>query len=287
MTDPAKPSRQNALAREEYIEQAYLYRGLSSRLKSAEPIQELMLHLREEILATTNLPHAIDYLLAELNHVGTMSSAMGKMPHYFTPFQTYLVSEAENERGRFDMHLALIILQHEAKLRAEPVGPVTLFLFQFESICRNRLNYDRGLEAMANDPVFDDLWGQWILDVRHKIGIVDIADLVYVHSEHYQNRNSHLAPQEQADQGPFLFGVKEGRIALANRNKENLYFFAALQRQLSYPAAPKPVRKDPNEDLLPKMKRSLERLELRIKLLEDEQRDKGIDLSQFYDQQSE
>ena len=257
MTESAKPSRQKVLPREEYIEQAYLYRGLSSRLKSAEPIQELLVHLREEILATTNLPHAIDYLLAELNHVGTMSSAMGKMAHYFTPYQTYLVKEAENERGRFDMHLALIILQHEAKLRAEPVGSATLFLFQFETICRNRLNYDRGLEAIARDPVMNDLWGQWILDIRHKIGIVDIADLVYVHSEHYKNRNSHLKPEDLGDHGPFLFGIKEGRIALANRNKENLYFFAALQRQLSYPAAPRPIRKDPNEDLLPKMKRSL------------------------------
>jgi hypothetical protein len=267
------------------VEQAYLFRGLASRMQSAEPIQEMLVHLREEILATTNLPHAIDYLLAELNHVGTMSSAMGKMTHYFTPFQTYLISEAENERGRFDMQLALAILEHEANMRSNDVQRVTLFFFQFETICRNRLNYDFGLAAMSQDPVFDDVWTRWILDIRHKIGIVDIADLVYVHSEHYKNRNSHL--EEDDSPGPFLFGVKEGRIALANRNKENLYFFSALQRQLSYPAAPKPIRKDPTEDLLPKMKRMLERFEVRLKLLEDEQRDKGIDLSQFYDKGKE
>ena len=285
MSESRKKPRAKALPSEEYIEQAYLFRGLLHRLQSAEPIQELLGYLREEILATTNLPHAIDYLLAELNHVGTMASAMAKMEHYFAPFQTYLIREAENERGRFDMRLALLILEHEAKMRASGVGPVTTFLFQFESICRNRLNYDLGLVAMAGDPVFDDAWSHWILDVRHKIGIVDIADLVFVHSEHYRERQTQIG--EPVGDGPFLFGVKEGRIALANRGKDNLYFFAALQRQLSYPAAPKPVRKDADADLLPKLTRMLERMEVRIKLLEAEQRENGIDLNQFIDRSGE
>ena len=270
------------LPREEYIEQAYLFRGLSNRLASAEPIQEMLRHLREEVLATTNLPHAIDYLLAELNHVGTMASAMNKMLHYFSPFQTYLIEEAENERGRFDMNLALLILEQEAKMRSDNVGIVSMFFYQFEVICRNRLSYDFGLSAMSKDPVYDQQWSEWIKDVRHKIGIVEIADLVFVHSEYYKKRN----PMDASDhQGPFLFGEKEGRVALANRNKETLYFFAALQRQLAYSAAPRPVRKDPNQDLVPKLARMMERFDVRLKLLEDEQREKGIDLSQFYDKQ--
>ena len=273
------------LATEEYVEQAYLFRGLSNRLSSAEPIQELLHHLKEEILATTNLPHAIGFLLAELNHVGTMSSAMSKMSHYFAPFQTYLISEAENERGRFDMNLALLILEQEAKLRSQEATPVTLFVFQFESICRNRLQYDSGLLAMSQDPIFDSEWSQWVRSIRHKIGIVDISDLVYVHSQFYQERTPDWERNDTDGDGPFLFGSKEGRVALANRNKETLYFFAALQRQLGYPSVPRPVKKDPHEDLLPKLQRNLERFEVRLKLLEDEQRDKGIDLSQFYDQQ--
>ena len=284
MTGPGENQRQ-VLPREEYIEQAYLFRGLLGRMEAAEPIQEMLTHLREEILATTNLPHAIDFLLAELNHVGTMASAMQKMPHYFSTFQTYLIEEAENERGRFDMNQALLILEQEAKMRAEQFDVVSMFFFQFETICRNRLSYDFGLQAMGNDPIYDGQWPQWITNVRHKIGIVDIADLVYVHSQYYLKRNSHQAKEEY--EGPILFGEKEGRVALANRNKETLYFFAALQRQLSYPAAPKPVRKDPNEDLLPKLVRNLERLDIRLKLLEDEQREKGIDLSQFYDKPSD
>jgi hypothetical protein len=279
MSETAKPP---VLRREEYIEQAYLFRGLSNRLASAEPIQELLFHLREEILATTNLPHAIDYLLAELSHVGTMSSAMKNLPHYFAPFQTYLIAEAENERGRFDMNLALLVLEHEAKMRADRVQSVALFFYQFETICRNRLSYDAGLQAMSGDPFYDGNWSRWLLEVRHQIGIVDIADLVYVHSEYYLERQQQTVgdPRELPD--PLLFGIKEGRVALANRNKETLYFFAALQRQLDYPKVPRPQPKDPNENLLPKLVRTMERFEVRLKLLEDEQREKGIDLSQFY-----
>ncbi len=63
------------LEREEYIEQAYLFRGLNDRLDRSDPVQEVMRHLRDEILSTTKLPMAIDFLLAELNHIGTMASA--------------------------------------------------------------------------------------------------------------------------------------------------------------------------------------------------------------------
>ena len=286
MSESSESPRSAVLQREEYIEQAYLFRGLSNRMAAAEPIQELLVHLREEILATTKLPLAIGYLLAELNHVGTMSSAMKKLPHYFAPFQTYLISEAENERGRFDMNLALRILEQEAKMRAEMEERVSMFFFQFEAICRNRLSYDYGLQAISQDPVYDDGWSSWVMSVRHKIGIVDIADLVYVHSQHYLNKLQESGGVDSERPEPILFGIKEGRIALANRNKETLYFFSALQRQLAYPTVPKAIRKDPQEDLLPKMLRKLERFEVRLKLLEDEQRDKGIDLSQFYDPHS-
>ena len=279
MNDSPRPA---VLRKEEYIEQAHLFRGLGHRQTTSEPVQELLAHLREEILATTNLPHAIDFLLAEISHFGTMSSAMARLSHYFTPFQTYMVAAAENERGRFDMGLALLVLEHEAGMRAEAINPVALFFFQFETICRNRLDYDSGLRAMSGDPVYDSGWSRWLLNIRHQIGIVDIADLVYIHSEYYLQRQqqSDSSTIEQPD--PILFGVKEGRIALANRNRETLYFFAALQRQLAYPVVPRPRPKDADSELLPKLVRNLERLEVRMKLLEDEQREKGIDLSQFY-----
>lgn len=269
------------LSREEYIEQAYMFRALNDRIRSGDPVQELLKYVREEILATTKLPMAIDYMLAELNHVGTMSTAMAKMPHYFTPYQTYLISEAENERGRFDMKLALRILESEAKFRADSAIPNAMFFFQFETLSRNRLNYDKGLSAMSLDPVYDPSWSKWILKLRHQIGIVELADLVYVHSEYYLQRQEQTGAIEVQEPDPVLFSEKEGRIALANRHKEPLYLFSALQRQLNYPPVPKPEKRQTADDLVPKLVKQLERLEVRMKLLEDEQREKGIDLSQF------
>ena len=271
----------NNLDREEYVEQAYLFRALKDRTSSGEPIQELLAYVREEILATTKLPLAIDFLLAELTHIGSMSTAMERLQHYFTPFQTYLIAAAEEDRGRFDMQLALAILELEARFRSEDASIEAMFFFQFESISRNRLDYDKGLSAMANDPLYDGSWKIWMLQVRHKIGLVEIADLVYIQSEHYITRES-KSGAEFVSPDPLLFNEKVGRIALANRTKQPMYFFSALQRQMNYPAVPRPVRKDPTVDLVPKLIRQLERLETRMKLLEDEQRNKGIDLTKFY-----
>jgi hypothetical protein len=269
---------------EEYIEQAYLFKALTERVNPSDPVQVLLKSLKSEVLATTNLPKAISFILDELNHAGTMATAMRRLSHYFAPFQAYVVEEAENERGRFDSQTGFLILQHEAELRAQGVSPQALFFYQFETLCRNRLNYDRGLAAIAGDPLFDPAWSKWILGVRHKLGIVDIADLVYVHSEYYRRLLEKTEQPETEREIPrdVLFGEKEGRIALANRRSEPLYFFAALQRQLDYPPVPRPKRKDEAVEVIPTIQRTLERLELRIKLLEDEQREKGIDLSKFY-----
>ena len=65
-------------------------------------------------------------------------------------------------------------------------------------------------------------------------------------------------------------------------NVSPLYLFAALQRQLNYPGVPRPKKADPREEMLPRLLRTVEQLQTRVKLLEDEQREKGIDLSQFY-----
>lgn len=269
------------LPAEEYIEQAYLFRGLQQRVNTVDPIQDVLRHLREEVLATTKLPMAIDYMLAELNHVGTISTAMRRLNHYFTPYQAFIIERAEDERGTFDMLQAFLILEKEAQYRAASPDPVGMFFYQFETLCRNRLDYDRGLKAMSDDVVYDQRWKEWILWVRHQMGVLDLADVIYVYSEY--------SVKVQAREGAplrtpryLLFGEKEGRIALANRHKEPLYLFAALQRQLGYPPVPRPKPADPLENQIPRMKRTLEQLEVRIKMLEDEQRQRGIDLSQFY-----
>jgi len=278
------------LPTEEYLEQAYVFQALGERINPDQPLQDLLQHVRDEVLATTRLPLAIDYVLAELKHVGTMSTAMARMTHYFAPFQSYLVAQAEGDRTRLDMTIAMKVLEREARLRADDVPPTTLFCYQFEVLCRNRLGYDEALSAMAGDPHYPAPWRPWLLDIRKKIGWVDLADLVYVHSQYYelvqQRAAAHESPVDGAPAEParvVLFGEKEGRIALANRRKEPLYFFAALQRQLGYPTVPRLEPRSLEKELLPKLDRLVRQLELRVKLLEDEQRAKGIDLSQFFE----
>ncbi len=78
-----------------------------------------------------------------------------------------------------------------------------------------------------------------------------------------------------------LFGEKEGRIAAANRQRDPLLLFAALHRHLGYPAVPRVERKDRQPDLVPAALRRVERLETRIKMIDEEQ--KGtLDLSKLY-----
>jgi len=267
------------LDREEYIEQAYFFRTVYERMQQGMSTQELLGAVRHEVLSTTKLPFAIDFMLDELRLVGEFATAMAKMPHYFTPFQTFVVAEAEKPEGRFDFHTALEILRREAEYRAAEPSRQGMFLYQFETLCRNRLGYDRGLGAMADDPIFNADWRAWILTVRHQIGLFDLADMIYVRSEVYRQTRD-------KEEAPVLFGEKEGKIALANRRKDPLYLFAALERHLGYPSVPRPKPQDKGPDVLPAMQQRLERLESRIKLLEEELRG-GINLAQFYEKKEE
>jgi len=270
------------LDREEYVEQAYLFRILGERLPRNMPLQELLRQVREELLASTRLPLAVDFLRTELEHVGVFSPAMARLAHYFTPFQTYVIREAEDERGRFDMRIALEVLRAEANYRAEEASRQGIFLFHFETICRNKLRYDHGLQAMAQDEIYDQHWREWILTVSRQVGIIDFADLLYVRSEYYQARRQRLHGKNIPPEKPMLFGEREGKIAFANRGKDPLYLFAALQRHLGYPPVPRPRPSDRTGEIIPQLSRRVERLETRLKLLEDEQGE-GIDITKFYD----
>jgi hypothetical protein len=289
------------LGREEYIEQAHFFRALAERLEVNIPAQEVLSSVREEVLATTKLPLAIDFLLGELRHEGVLGPAMSLLPHYFTPFQAYVIQESENERLRFDLRVGLEILRREAQYRAGEPTRQGIFLYQFESLCRHRLGYDRGLEAIASDPGFDETWQEWIRTLRRQIGMVDLADVIYVHSEYYWQRNKapgNRAPQnaKSADANDsasaphdenalILFGEREGRIALANRKKDPLFLFSSLHRQLGYPEVPHVKRPDQEKALLPQIARRLEQMETRLKILEEEQRG-GLDLTKFYERPS-
>ncbi len=279
------------LAREEYIEQSYLFRTLGERMLDGVATQEALKNLGHEILATTKLPLAIDYLVSDLKLTGTIAPAMRQLNHYFTAFQTFVITEAEDEEGRFDLRTALVILEREARYLAEGGTPEGLFLYRFECLSRNRLDYMRGLLATANDDIFNADWTAWITMVSRQVGLVDLADLIYIRSDELLRRqkgrasfHTHDATQNEeysdTKNNAVLFGEKEGRIAWANRGKDPLYLFAALQRQLGYPVVPKPKRPQPQAESPALMARRIDRLELRVKLLEEETKD-GIDLSQF------
>jgi hypothetical protein len=267
------------LDREEYVEQAYFFQTLRARMQQAFSTQDLLESIGQEILATTMLPFAVAFMAGELRLTGGFATAMARLPHYFTAFQSYVTGEAEKAEGRFDFRIALEILEREAQYRAQGASPQGIFLYEFETLCRNRLGYDRGLEAMAADDIFNNDWREWILTVRRQVGLIDFGDMIYVRSELYR-KTRHKA--EKA----ILFGEKEGRIAAANRRKDPLYLFSALQRHLGYPSVPRPRPEDIERYILPALERHVDRLETRVKLLEEELRG-GINLARFYSEKQE
>lgn len=265
--------------REEYIEQAYFFRIFRERLQEQLPTQEILGHIHEEILTITRLPLAIQFLATELKHTGDLSSGFNKLPHYFTAFQGFCVEQTEQERRRFPIEICLLILEREAQYRAGTPSQPGLFVYQFEAISRNRLGYDQGLMAMEADPYYDADWKAFINLTRRQVGVVDFADLVYLRSVLY------LAEQKRKNQDyapPLvpLFGEKEGKIARANRGRDPLYLFAALQRQLNYPEVPRPKARDDLEAKIEVLRAKLKEMEQRLKLVEGEVRGQ-VDLSEF------
>jgi len=227
------------LEREEYVEQAYLFRMLSERLPENFPLQDLLEQIRHELLATTKLPMAVDYLLAELRHCGVISTAMRRLPHYFTAFQTYLVEAAEDDRGRFDMRVAIEVLRYEAAYRAEQPTREGLFMYQFETLCRNRLRYDRGLDAISVDPMYNEDWREWIQTVRRQIGIVEFADLIYVRSPEYLRRRTRASspPPRGRKTNPVWGKRRQDRLGEPPEGPHVLVRCAAKAPGLSHGAA--------------------------------------------------
>ncbi len=269
------------LEREEYVEQSYFFRAYRERLADAIPSQEILAQIREELLNTTHLPTALELIEGELLLRGQLVDGMRLLAHYFTPFQIFVIGKSEDEKGKFDQVTALDVLEKEAEYRAGEPTPQGLFIYQFEAISRNHLGYDRGLEAVAGDPIYDEAFCEWILKIRTQLGAVDFADMVYIRSEQMviDQRRQRGVADWQAEH-TILFGHKEGRIAKANRGKDPLYMFAALQRQLHFPRVPR-RRKAEDIELDPVLERRLQILEKRLQLAESELKG-GVDLSEFY-----
>jgi hypothetical protein len=272
------------LNREEYIEQAYFFRVFRERRDENLPTQEILKSIGDEILATTNLPMALDFLKGEILLTGRICDGMKRLDHYFRPFQTYVMSIAEADKSRFDQKIALQVLEREAEYLSKNPTPAGLFNYQFECIARNRIGYDGGMTAMSCDPFFDDDWRDWIMKTRLKLGVTDFADLIYLRSQHFVNEqrrktgNSNFQPDYA-----ILFQVQEGRIAKANREKDPLFMFAALQRHLGYPAVPRSKPKPSGPVFHPALEQRLQMIEQRMKMLEGEMKG-DFDLSKFFAQ---
>jgi hypothetical protein len=267
------------LDREEYVEQAYFFRAFRERLADNLPAQDILTRVHEELLSSTRLPYAVQFLSAELKHTGLLASGFAKLPHYFTPFQAFVVQQAEEEKMRFPMATALLVLEREAAYRAEKPTRPGLFVYQFETLARNRLGYLDGFTAMTADPLYDDDWRAFVGGLARQVGDIDFADLVYLRSDLY------VLEQRRADAAfepslPPIFGEKEGKIAKASRGRDPLYLFAALQRQLGYPEVPRFKQSSDAKSKLDTIENKLRELETRLKLAEGELRG-SIDLSQF------
>jgi hypothetical protein len=267
------------LDREEYVEQAYFFRTFRDRLADNLPAQDILQRLHEELLSSTRLPYAVQFLVAELKHTGLLASGFARLPHYFTAFQTFVVAQAESETSRLPMTTALLVLEREAEYRAGPPTPPGLFVYQFEVIARNRMGYLEGTAAVAADPLYDDDWRKFIAGLPRQVGDIEFAELIYLRSDLY------VMEQRRADPGyepslPPLFAEKEGKIARASRGRDPLYLFAALQRQLGYPEVPRFKLRDDARTKLEKLEVKLRELETRLKLAEGELRG-SVDLSQF------
>ncbi len=276
------------LNREEYVEQEFFFHAMRERMNDYAT-QELLRSLVHEILSTTRLPMAVDYMATEMFHKGKMSAAMARMPHYFTPYQTFIMAEAERDEGRFDFRVALEILESLAKCYAQteqaegpmpvgvrPITPSGIFFFEMEAICRNRLGYDRGLDAMKAEPVFSPAFQEWVDIVRRQLGFIDLAKLVYIRSEYFVERGGNPKDYE------ILFGRKEGQIAMANHRKDMTFLFSALQRQLGYPKVPHTMFTESEETKINLLTERINLLETRLRLLEEEKQRGSINITEFY-----
>jgi hypothetical protein len=269
------------LDREEYIEQGYFFRVLRERLSEGQATQRVLEGIHQEILSTTRLPLAIQFLATELKHSGLLSSGFARLNHYFTAYQTHIVACSEDEAMRFSTELALLVLEREAIFRAGAISKAGLFIYQFEVLCRNRLGYDLGIRAMQADPFYDDNWRPFLDMVRGNLGIVDFDELIYLRSDLYVQDQRRRDPAYEPPLAP-LFGEKEGKIARANLGRDPLYLFAALQRQLGYPEVPRPKPRDDTSVKVETLQAKVRDLEMRLKLLEAELRG-TLDLSKMID----
>ncbi len=270
------------LDREEYIEQAHFFRTLKSRIEEGIPTQDLLSSVQEEILATTKLPMALDFMAGELKMQGVFGTAMAKLPHYFTAFQSFVVGEAERVQGQFDLRLAAGNPGSRSQLSSR--GSYSAGLVSVS------IRVDRPQSPGLRRRSDRDGAGS---DLRRRLARMDLdrpaASRLGRHCR--PDLRSQRPPPGTARAtgesgrrpaaGGFVPDHARDVSRLANRRKDPFLLFAALHRQLGYPEVPRRQPIDQTPEIIPGLLRRVERMETRLKLLEEEQRG-GIDISRFY-----
>jgi hypothetical protein len=90
-----------------------------------------------------------------------------------------VIQGSEGERLRFNVDTGLLILEREAEYRAGRISASGLFIFQLETISRNRLGYDGGIKAMHGDPYYNTDWRAFLLTLKEQLGLFDMADIIF------------------------------------------------------------------------------------------------------------
>jgi hypothetical protein len=124
---------------------------------------------------------------------------------------------------------------------------------------------------MRDDPYYDADWREFLDSLKQQLGLVDFADILYARSHLYVHEMLRIDPDYDPPVPP-LFGEKEGKIAKANRGRDPLYLFAALQRHLGYPEVPRVKEREDVTKRLEALQNRIRDLETRLRLMEMEQR---------------
>ena len=257
------------LEREEYIEQAYFFHAFRERLIDGLPSQDILSRIGEELLSTTRLPLAVSFLSTDIKGSGVMAPAMARIGHYFTPFQTHVVDQAEQDAQPLRDGASPTGPGAGGEVQGgEPIpagavrlpvrGPVAqpARLYEGPGGDGGRPLLHRGLAGLHPDAPQPAR--------RRRLRRPDLRAL-RVFRERAKQLNPEFIPKF-----PTLFGEKEGKIARANRGRDPMYLFSALQRQLGYPEVPRPRRPDELEARVLLLEQKIAQLENRLKAAESD-----------------
>ncbi len=232
------------LDREEYVEQAYFFRTFRERVADNLPTQDVLATLDQEILTTTRLPMAVQFLATEIKHTGLLATGFERLHALLHPVPGVRRppgrgGEAAVQHG--DRPARPGAGGHLPGQQADPAGAVRLPVrddLPQPARLRRRADRDerrpvlrRRLEGVPGDRS------------ARQVGVVDFADLVY-YGRSSRSSSSGGGTRTFEPSVPMLFGEKEGKIAKASRGRDPLFLFAALQRQLSYPEVPRTKVRD-------------------------------------------